>query len=149
MSLFSDLPYFNGDVKKLTNSQEILYELQKSGLTPQAIDQALSWLERFSKFYKEVKVDYSPETIRVFTPQEKAVIPTESLRFLLEAYLAGDVRSYELEFLIEQIMTLGTHTITEEQFLWVFEMTIANQEDEIFDGSTLIDEGLTGSFRIH
>ncbi|GGF95532.1 hypothetical protein GCM10010995_10960 [Cysteiniphilum litorale] len=149
MSLFSDLPYFDGDMVKLTNSQEILHELQKAGLAPQAIEQAIAWLERFSKFNDEPRADYHPETVRVFTPQEKAIIPTESLRFLLEAYLAGDIQSHELEFIIEQIISLGTHTITEEQFLWIFEMTIANQEDELFGGFIPIEEVLTRSFRIH
>ncbi len=149
MSLFSDLPYFDGDMVKLTDSQEILHELQKAGLTPQTIDRALSWIERFSKFNDEPRVDYHPETVRVFTRQEKAIIPAESLRFLLESYLTGDIKSHELEFIIEQIMSLGTHTITEEQFLWVFEMTIANQEDEVFDSFIPVDEMLIRSFRTH
>ena len=84
MSLFSDLPYFDGDMVKLTNSQEILHELQKAGLSTQAIEQAIAWLERFSKFNDEPRADYHPETVRVFTSQEKAIIPTESYAFCLK-----------------------------------------------------------------
>lgn len=149
MSLFNESPHLEGEIVKLTNSQELLNELQKTGLNGQAIDQALSWLERFSKLNEEIEIIYHPNTVRIFTDAERAIIPTECLRFLSEACLAGDIQSHELEFIITQIMTLGTHTITDEQFIWIFDMTIANQTDNSPSNAIGLDNFYSTSLHTH
>ncbi|WP_395947555.1 DUF494 family protein [Caedibacter taeniospiralis] len=133
MSLFNDLPYLEEEDIRITDSQELLSELQKSGLKDQSLERAFVWLEQFTKLDERTKIGYQPDTVRVFTNAEKAVIPVECLGFLLEAHHLGEIQSHELEFIIEQIMTLSTHAITEEQFLWVFDMTLANQMDDSMD----------------
>lgn len=87
--------------------------------------------------------------MRIFTSAEKAVIPERSLHFLLKAYTSGEIQSYELEFIIEQIMALSEHCITEEQFLWVFEMTIANQKKDSFGNKITSEELYSKSLYVH
>ena len=149
MSLFNDSPELEGEVIKMTDSKELLNELQKTGLNGQALDQAFVWLEKFAKLNEEDSLDYHTDTIRVFTNAEKSIIPQECLNFLQEAYFVGDIQPHELEFIIEQIMTLSTHTVTEDQFMWIFDMTIANQADESPCSSMTLHELASTSLYLH
>ncbi len=149
MSLFNDLPHLEEEIIRVTNSQELLSELQNSGLKGQSLERAFVWLEQFTKLNERTKISYQPGTVRVFTNAEKAVIPSECLSFLLEAHHIGEIQSHELEFIIEQIMTLSTHAITEEQFLWVFDMTVTNQMDDSMDVVIGIHELPGTSLYIH
>lgn len=149
MSLFNNLPYLEVEIIDLKNSQDVLTELQKKGLSDSVIEKALSWLERFGNLDEASYINYRLDTVRIFTSAEKAVIPERSLHFLLKAYTSGEIQSYELEFIIEQIMALSEHCITEEQFLWVFEMTIANQKKDSFGNKITSEELYSKSLYVH
>ncbi|WP_116963351.1 DUF494 family protein [Fastidiosibacter lacustris] len=150
MSLFNNMTQIEEDVVKMTNSHELFCELKKAGLDESTLENTLLWLEGFAKLNEVDPFDYQKGTIRVFSNVEKVIIPDNGLMILNELYLSGDINAYEFEFVINQIMMLSTQSITIEQFIWVLDMTIANQNrDFMTDDDYGLEYLLNNSLTIH
>ena len=144
MSIFSNQVAINENIK-LTSSEEIGNELKKAGLNQQQLNFAVTWFENFAKLHEKPIFDYGSST-RVFTNDERSAIPNSCLDFLWSEYENLAINALELEFVIHQAMMLDQHTITEEQFMWVYDMTLANQakrhDPEEVDVSFLMHDSL-------
>ena len=125
MSIFSNQIEIN-ESAKLTSSEEISKELKKAGLNKKQLDFAVEWFENFTTLYKEPCIEYS-NSIRIFTNDEKSAIPDNCLTFLMHQYQSSTISALEFEFILHQAIMLNEHTITQEQFMWVYDMTIINQ----------------------
>ncbi|WP_119344223.1 DUF494 family protein [Facilibium subflavum] len=131
MSLFYEVALnFDDDhdaLIKITSENEIKEQLQKAGLSAKELNLTMKWLENFSQPDKHTQISYQQNAIRVFSAVEKNIIPENCLDLLAQHYQAGDINATEFEFILNQIIELDADTVTEEQFMWVYDMTMANR----------------------
>ena len=142
MSLFQNALNLEDTVPQVTTLDEISSVLSRTNLKTNSVDFALNWLEGFAKLNQASEIEYHPETIRVMSATERTTIPRYCFEFLLERYVEGEITACEREFILHQIMQLKQHNglpLTYEGFLWIYDMTLANQiydsetETELFD----------------
>ena len=62
--------------------------------------------------------------------RKKTIISKKCLDFLLKSHRDGQINAMELEFVINQVMVLNSKNITESQFMWIYDMTLANQQSQ-------------------
>ncbi|MBK2123674.1 DUF494 family protein [Fangia hongkongensis] len=146
MSLFNHVA-IHEDILKITTPEEISQQLRKAGLNSKELKFVLVWLESFSKLpEKNTSISFHPHTIRVFSDAERAIIPNECLDFLAERVLEGEINAYEFEFILTQIMLINTHAIDEDEFMWVYDMTLANQEALSFANNEINSHNLVSFY---
>lgn len=127
MSLFNHVS-FQDDILTITTPDEISQKLEKAGVNPKDLKFALFWLENFSNLSGEkIEIYTDPHTIRIFSQDERDVIPNECLNFLHDRLIEGEIDTYEFEFILTQIMLIDENAIDEEEFMWIYDMTLANQ----------------------
>lgn len=130
MSLLVEVAAPNSQNPKVTTADEISDKLANAGLNQKELMFVLMWLQNFRKLAEVKTFDYHPNAIRIFSKEEQAIIPRSCLDFLLKSHRNNQISAMELEFVINQIMMLNSKNITESQFMWIYDMTLANQRDQ-------------------
>lgn len=130
MSLLIEIATPHNHSLQMTNSDEISHRLANAGLNKKELMFILMWLRNFTKLSTVKKFDYHPKAIRIFSADEEATIPKSCLDFLLKSHHDGQINAMELEFIVSQIMALNSQNITKNQFMWIYDMTLANQNDQ-------------------
>ena len=130
MSLLIEVAAPNNQNLQVTTSDGISNKLANAGLNKKELVFILMWLRNFTKLPKVKKFDYQPNAIRIFSKEEKTIIPKKCLDFLLKSHRDSQINAMELEFIINQVMVLNSKNITESQFMWIYDMTLANQQSQ-------------------
>ena len=145
MSLFSDSSMYGSEKNQvqLASSEQINEKLRNVGLSKNQIKLAKLWFKNFSMVSQQSSFSYS-NSIRVFSREEQAIIPSNCLSFLIESYHSKIINSFELEFVVNQVLFLEEEKrINEEQFMWIYDMTLANQSHCFYDNGK--DQNITSS----
>ena len=134
MSLFNEYDFLLGEeqlpkLKKVTSEFEIKQQLQQAGLTSNELEFTLKWLEEFTQFSDFVEINYMQDTIRVFSKNEKIMIPLKYRKALVEYKLNDELSTVEFEFILQQMIALNHPGINEDQFMWIYDMTVANRRE--------------------
>ena len=121
--------YMDSDPEATLSDQSLIQdELLQAGFTEQEVDRAFQWMD-------ELILGQAPEGLqghtgnatRVFTPEERDRLDTESRGLLIFLEQNNILDSASRELVIDRSLALGTHTIGVEELKWVVLMVLINQ----------------------
>ncbi|ABL02740.1 protein of unknown function DUF494 [Candidatus Ruthia magnifica str. Cm (Calyptogena magnifica)] len=111
---------------------ELKAHLSDIGFDIMRIDKALSWLENIAAIQdgkiKPFKTIYEG-SMRIYTEAEKIKLNAKSRGFLLFMENIGQLDANQREMIIDQIMSLGSASISLEDLKWVVMMVLGNSVD--------------------
>jgi len=100
------------------------------GFEKEQIDQAFVWLEGLiSGVSEKVKTTQRVSSYRVFSREEKAVIPFEAQSLIRRLEQSGVLDTSSRELIIDRVFDLKMSTIDIDDVRWVIMMVLCNQTD--------------------
>ena len=105
-------------------------ELLSRGYTENEINLAFSWVFNHMqpKGDSSEEFTYEQDSVRVLHDLEKLVIPPEAYGYLLQLWHLGMIKEYEMEDVIERVLSLGNNLVSLEDIKSMAATLIFNQE---------------------
>lgn len=104
--------------------------LEQVGFQKPEINQALDWLDDLAIIQEsELVMPISPDSIRVYSPEEKALINQESFGFIHFLEQTGILTPPSRELVLDRVMALGQPLDT-EQIKWIIMIVLHSYPGE-------------------
>ena len=125
--------YLLGEFKQSPNPGEytdLSKELLSRGYTENEINLAFSWVFNHMqpKGDSSEEFTYEQDSVRVLHDLEKLVISPEAYGYLLQLWHLGMIKEYEMEDVIERVLSLGNNLVSLEDIKSMAATLIFNQE---------------------
>lgn len=111
---------------------DISVELKAAGFDQNAVEVALNWLEELPEMASDQNVFTAPapQSIRIYTAHEQAMLGTECLNFLMEMERLQLLQAQQREAVLERVRVLDAETVELEHFKWLICLVLFNHADE-------------------
>ena len=105
-------------------------ELLSKGYTENEINLAFSWVFNHMQPKGDLSEEftYEQDSVRVLHDLEKLVIAPEAYGYLLQLWHLGMIKEYEMEDVIERVLSLGNNLVSLEDIKSMAATLIFNQE---------------------
>lgn len=125
MYLFENYFYDESDEKP--DASDIEHHLADAGFEPAAINMAFDWLDELSQQREDAQNHATKSSIRVYSPEEAAVLSLECRGFLQQLESAGILDSTSRERIVDRCMALGEGEMDLDDLKWVILIVLFNQ----------------------
>ena len=118
-------------------------ELLSRGYTENEINLAFSWVFNHMqpKGDSSEEFTYEQDSVRVLHDLEKLVIPPEAYGYLLQLWHLGMIKEYEMEDVIERVLSLGNNQVSLEDIKSMAASLIFNQESVLSQKGFFFNNG--------
>ncbi|MCT7654069.1 DUF494 family protein [Oceanimonas sp. NS1] len=122
--------YIHTDVDTMVDQDELAEELTQAGFNREEILKALAWLERLAELQEAEDspswARSTPESFRIYTPEELYKLDTDGRGFLLFLEQIQVLSAETREIVIERVMELDSPVIELDDLKWVVLMVLFN-----------------------
>ena len=123
--------YIDGELEYVPDRESLQIELQEAGFANGEIDQAFVWLDDLANQQPEITdSNKQSQSIRIYSPNEMAVLDTQCRGFLLFLEQANVISPPVREVIIERVLALDDSDIDIERLKWVVVMVLFNQPEQ-------------------
>jgi len=126
------------------DNQDLTDKLVGVGFEKDQIDQAFIWLDGLiSGVDQPIEITQPVSSYRVFSKEEKALIPFEAQSLIIRLEQTGVLDTNSRELIIDRLMGLKINTLDIDDVRWVIMMVLCNQSDfpeEIAWAESLVSE---------
>lgn len=111
--------YLDEENEAMDQRDHMHSRLEEMGFQNPEIKQAFDWLEDLATFQdSELYTPVSGDSIRIFSPEETAVLGDEGIGFIMYLHQAGILSPATRELVLDRVMALG-HELDSEQLKWI------------------------------
>ena len=125
------------DTKNKVNDSELKNYLSQIGFDESGINKALIWLDNMTSSKDNQSDTKNPNSIRVYTKNERKKIDCKSRDFLYFMQNIGQISDNQRETIINQVMSLENSRLSLEDVKWIVTMVISNQDHQVHNGDWL------------
>ncbi len=138
--------YLLGEFQQTPNSEDytdLSKELLSRGYTENEINLAFSWIFNHMqvKTAPAAEFSYEADSVRVLHDLEKLVIAPEAYGYLLQLWHLGVIKEYEMEDVIERVLSLGNTHISLEDVKTMAASLIFSQESYLGQNGFFFNNG--------
>ena len=138
--------YLLAEFQQSSNSEDytdLSKELLSKGYTENEINLAFSWVFNHMQVSNDSSTEFSYEanSVRVLHDLEKLVIAPEAYGYLLQLWHLGIIKEYEMEDVIERVLSLGNTHVSLEDIKTMAASLIFSQESQIGQNGFFFNNG--------
>ncbi|HED35944.1 MAG TPA: DUF494 domain-containing protein [Gammaproteobacteria bacterium] len=120
----------NSDIDIAEERNDVQQRLEQVGFQNTEINQALDWLDDLASIQESQQfLPVSETSIRIYSPEEKALINLESLGFISFLEQTGILTASSRELVLDRVIALGQPLDT-EQIKWIIMIVLHSYPGE-------------------
>ena len=122
--------YLDEENESMDERADVASDLEEMGFQNNEIDRAFDWLEDLATIqHGQVYPLVNEQSVRVFSDEEKALLNTESIEFLMYLEQSGILTPVTRELVLDRVIALD-HELDTEQLKWIVMIVLHSHPGE-------------------